>query len=49
MCQSGLACHQARVQIRGAIIPVVVHRAQNIREYSADHSSRIMSRNHGGR
>lgn len=49
MCQSGLVYHHARVRIRGAFIPIVVHRAQNIREYSAtDHSSRIISRNHDG-
>lgn len=50
MRQTGLARHQARVRVRGAIVPVVVHRNQNIGKYSAtDHSSQIMSRNHDGR
>lgn len=40
-------CPSSRVWIRRTVVPVVVHRAQNIREYSAtDHSSRTISRNH---
>jgi len=43
MRQIGLIHHHARM--RGAIIPIVVHRTQNIREYSTT-DYLIMSKNH---
>lgn len=35
MRQISLACHHGHVRIRGAIVPVIFHRVQDIREYSA--------------
>jgi len=43
MRQIGLIHHHARM--RGAIIPIVVHRTQNIREYSTT-DYLIISKNH---
>lgn len=35
MRQISLACHHGHMQIRGAVVPVIFHRVQDIREYSA--------------